>query len=326
MAIQPGALTSDQVPLEALRTDIIGAIRQHNESDATYKDLLCKVTTDETVRVLQNPKQFERGGSDTGAIPMQRHHYQDISLPKPDKRVLGSGIAQDAVDQGITSEQVYEEHQSSIEADKNLIQECCMAAMLLDGGWWDASATPPAYKMNTHTSSHDHYLAYNVSGVPTFAHVSAAKLEIQHHGAGLAPGSLTMLINGAQAKQLEDYAALNTAPGPMPTAMLERLQKAGLTPNFEIDVEAIKKEDWVPENYAVMFDHTKPPLWWRTPKGRAKDGKLQFYRTQDQPDYYWEESYVRYVSAKVGLRGAGVGMYFGGASWTDPTFNFDFPA
>ncbi len=197
-----------------------------------------------------------------------------------------------------------------------------MAAMLKDGGWWDASMSlaPPAYKMNSFATSHDHYLVYDVSGIPTVGIVAAAKKHIVEHGYGINGGFIGFW-NSATAEQVEELAEWNTTSNYVTTPTIAALQSAGIMPEETFTAVGVPFiiNDWVPEYYMLIVDSNVKPLHWRDVEGSGKD--LITQTTDDM--YKLIEEYRRYASVTVTQRGAGVAIYLNGASWSDPSFTYD---
>jgi len=314
-----GYLTSDEVI--ALQTILNQGVDRYNQEDRNWKALFCNDTTDMYVRVMQRSQSMEEVGEDTSLPAVQTTAYQTITLPAPKRYALRNGVTRAAIDQGVTEEQVRTDYEEAYLADGRLLIKYCTRAMLLDGGWWDATATPPTWAENSFTSSHDHYVAVNQGGVPNLANFVTAKRHIQEHGFGLG-NSIACFMHGDTVGTIEKIPEFSTAPGPMPTTYLDALQRNGLVPGGNISNVAVFPTDWVPKNYAIFVDMARKPLHWRNPRGAAANGALQVYRP-DTSDMDWagKQSIVRWASAKVTLRGAGLAMYFSGSSWTDPTIS-----
>jgi len=316
-----GLITTDNVPSSILYTEITRSIELTAAERELFRDLFCVRTEKKTVRVAQSAARFRTGGDDHGEPGWDRYLYRDISLSEPVKYHLAVGHTKEAWERGLSSQEVRDLAQDAMKADERLIQELVIAAMLKDGGFWDASMSvaPPAYKMNSFTTSHDHYLAYNVSGSLTLAHIAAAKQDILEHGYA-QNGGLMGWMNSAQAEKLEGKAELNTTSNYVTTPTIARLQEAGIFPEKPITIAGVPLvvNDWVPENYILIVDTNVKPCYWRDVEGPGKD-----LITETEDDFTKVVTmYRRYGSVKVTQRGAGACIYLGGASWTDPTFDY----
>ena len=225
-----------------------------------------------------------------------------------------------AIDQGVTEEQVRTDYEEAYLADGRLLIKYCTRAMLLDGGWWDATATPPTWAENSFASSHDHYVAVNQSGIPTLANFVTAKRHIQEHGFGLG-NSIACFMHGDTVGTIESLPELSTAPGPMPTAIMDSLQRNGLTPFATLSGISIISTDWVPENYAIFVDMARKPLHWRNSRARLRMARSRC-TVLIRPTWTGRQAEHRVLGKRVGhARSAGLAMYFSGSSWTDPTIS-----
>jgi len=310
-----GAVTIDNVPVDLLRTEMIRGVERYNEMDRNFRSIFCTQTTGSTVRVYQRTKRFRRMG-DTTVPDTSRLDYQEIDLQAPTRYGIKSGVSQAALDQGITAADVMEEHTEALQADQRLITQSVLYPMLNDGGWWDATATPPPFKTNVFLSTHDHYLGYNVGGVPTLAIFNRMRHHINEHG---WTGSIVAWMHNAQVENIENIAEWATAPAVMATPAIMKLQAAGFTPSFVAGGTPIVAEDWIPENYLLLTSLESKSLRWRNHEGRAKDGRLQVWRNADNVQYYLDEDYVRYAfCATVALRSVGVAAKLDAGAWADP--------
>ena len=187
------------------------------------------------------------------------------------------------------------------------------------------SEAPPAYKSNSFTTSHTHYLAADVGGVPSLSHFAELKKHILEHGYGdpLNGGSLVAFINSANAQKIENLAEWQTTSNYVATKVIEQLQADGLWPSgiggqvmTAVGVPIIV-EDWVPENYILMVDYKVRPLRWRIPEGAGTENLIV---DTDDDFQYLIKRYRRWGAVKVVHRGAGAVYYLGGASYEDPSF------
>lgn len=319
-----GPKTSDDIPAELLRTEFIDSVERHNEADRNFKNLFCKTTRKDTVEVRQRSMVFQKSGADSTTPDFQHLEYQRITVPDPERYLCRPGLTRAAWEAGLASDEVREMHSEALDADSRFITQMVLQEMLTDGGWWDAAMTtaPPPFKMNTFATSEDHYLAANVAGVPAYAHWTNAKHHIQEHGYGFTGQggcSVISFMNSEQGEQVENVAdwvdATNTR---MDTAVLERLQTYGLTPQFTVAGVGVVLEDWVPENYLLFVDSNVKPCHWHLTDNSEADN-LMVLMHDDNVQYYGVGDYIRWGSAKVTLRGAGCCYYLDSATWTDPT-------
>lgn len=314
----PGAFTTDHVPVYLLYTEIVDSVERHNEAERSFLSLFCDVTPKRFYHVRARSMDFEESGQDTTKPQMQHVTRSAINLTEPTRYILGTAITREAYERGISSDEVREAHQEALDADHRLVTQTILRACLTDGGWYDATVTPPTYKLNTFSSTHDHYLAANVGGTPTFAHFSAAKTHILHHGYSR---DIIVFMNNAQAAALEEASDFASNPTVSSTSMVDDLQKYGMTPQFQILGMPVVVDDWVPENYMFVVSLQLKPVVWR-PTDNPETADLIVSTSTEESlgiTYYFVEEYARWTSATVVRRGAGVAYYLGGSSWTDPT-------
>ena len=319
-----GPYTSDNVPAEQLRTEFEDSTAMYNAEARDFRTELCKTTTDNTVRQRQRSMRFLKSGQDTTTPDMEHQDYQEITLTDPSRYMLRAGMTSYAWElENPSSGTLREIHNEALASDRRLSTQIVLESMLTDGGWYDAAMTevPPPFAMNTFLTTHDHYLAYNVSGVPAYAHWTAGKRNVQEHGFGISSGGATQLvsfINGAQAEEIENVADWVDTTERMDTALLETLQRMGLTPSFMVAGIPVVKNDWIPENYMTIFDPGEKICRWKVTDNPVTEN-LMVHMQEDNAQYHGVGTYVRWGSSKVVLRGAGVSIYLGGASWTDAT-------
>jgi len=327
MAAATGLYTTDNVSVQLLYTEFLRSIELYNRDRNNFRDLLCQTTRKKTARVAQRSMTFRPAGSDSAEPDIDSIGYRDITLPDPQAYELAEGFTKKAIEQGVSSEEMRAQHQEALNADRRLIQQLVLKAMLVSGGFWDGnmSVAPPSYKANSFQTSHTHYLATAASGTPTLAMFATLKQHILEHGYGdpLNGGALVAFLNSANAANIENAAEWQTTSNYVATKVIEQLQSDGLWPSnvggqvmSAVGVPIIV-EDWVPENYILMVDYKVRPLRWRLPEGQGTEGLI----VDTASDFQWLISkYRRWGSVKVVHRGAGACYYINGSSYSDPTF------
>lgn len=313
-----GLYTTDNVAASKLYTEFMQSVELTAPRRQLFRDLFCERTEKTTVRVTQSALRFVQGGFDESEPPRDRTMYRDISLPTPRKFELAAGFTKEAWERGLDASEVRALGQDALLADERLIQELVLGAMLTDGGFWDANMTlaPPAFQSNTFSTSHDHYLAANAGGVPTLAHVAAAKATLVEHGysgfLGFWPSSMTQLVEGK--------AEWNTTSNYVSTPVIARLQEYGIMPEETFVAAGVPfvQNDWLPDNYFLVVATNVRPCHWRDVEGPGKD-----LITNEIDDFTKTiTQYRRYGSVKVTQRGAGAVYYLGGADYVSPTFTY----
>lgn len=313
-----GAFTTDHVAAQQLYTEFTESVAVQNEGGVPFRTQLCKETTQKTVRVRQRSMSAQKLGADTTVPDRQRMEYVEFTLPEPIRYGVATAMTREAFDRGVSSDEMREEHAEALRAMGRYATEAIISAAMLDGGWWDAAMTaaPPNYKMNTFATTHDHYLAYDVNGVPALSHFIDLKRTIQEHGYGRTVG----FMHGDNAALIEKKAEWAAATDVSAGGVLADLQKLGVTPAFMAAGMPVAVEDWIPENYLLVFSLDEKPLRWRHPEG---SGNSDIYTVDSVPDgqYKFISEYYSYRSTKVVHRGAGACAYLASGTWTDPTFN-----
>lgn len=213
--------------------------------------------------------------------------------------------------------------------------------------WNGDTEVPPAYKTNTFTAPHNHYLTTNrVSTVVVSTDVDAMWTALDEHGYNRGQGyELILMVNKAQGDVIRQFRSVANGG----TALYDFIPATG-TPSFLLPTTLrvadgqsqppstlrgmtvigsygefiIVQEDYIPPLYMVAFatggresvqnpigirEHANPQLrGLRLVKGRSPDYPLQ------------ESIYQRGFGTGIRFRGAGVVMQIvNSASYTIPT-------
>lgn len=311
-----GAFTSDNVDFEHLTVEMIRGVREYNERGGMdFLAYFSKPTTMDTVKNNERTRRVQRLGQDTARPEAEILDTQEITLTEPRRYGQQVEITRVAHDNNPWSaDDIRDEFSNALDADHRLRVEWALSAMLTAGGFWNADATPPEWRANTFGGAHQHYLAYATS--PTLVHCLRLRHLVEEHG---YPGQVGLWMNSNDIEDVEGIVEWDTAPGPMPTSLLDELQKYGMTPAFKAGGMPIFIEDWVPENYGLCLPVGEKILRNKIPDNN--DGSLEVhdhYLDGGMTHYYYKEL-TRYVACDVVKRSAGAAIYWGGGSWTDPT-------
>lgn len=317
-----GPLTGSDGSLDILRTRRHQFVKEYNLNGRipTLKGLLTEEVWQEYLYIDQTAKVFTTAASGTSVAPKTKLDNQYITMPEPIKKHLGAAVEQDAIHDGITMQQVMDEHNSSLDADERLLNQWTMRAMLLDGQWWDATVAPPRYGNNIMASSHDHYLAYAASGILTLTHCNKIYRHMDEHGFGR---NVLLFLNGQNLQLTSDLADWSSDVNSM-TPIMEELQKAGFKALKQAGGLTIVQNDYCPLHYGVAVDVGSPrkPLAWRPAKIPTWEDGLKMYSTPPSAQYLLDEEYVRWVACAVQQRSAGVAIDLVHATWVDPTTTY----
>jgi hypothetical protein len=318
-----GPLTTDGIPYSLKYTVFNQDVGFYNETTGKYyRDLLCgPSTTSQFEDVSFQGMKMEPMGQDTTEPRKQHIPRYRVTLKEPMRWGLGSAITRESYERGMSSREVDNHMTGIMTADYDLVQQTILKAALTNGGFYAGDMTPPAYQGKVFASSHTHYLAENAAGAPALAHFTAMKEEMLHHGH--RESSMVALINSAQASKIENAAEWINQPGPMPSTLMDRLQQVGMGTSMEAAGVPVARSEWIPAGYIAMFalEPGLEPLRWRIPEGPGVD---QLIIAQADPSslgiqWIWQTEAARWISATVAVRSAGVVMYLGSGTWTDPT-------
>lgn len=311
-----GAFTTDGIPLHLLYTEMMDSVEMHNEHMRDFMGLFCGAPTQKRVEQIRTRSmQFQRAGSDTARPNMQHVDRFEIDLKTPERLFLNASITAEAWERGMSSDEVQTHHAEAMAADKRLVVNAILEEALTGGCWYNGTLTPPKFKNNTFASSHTHYLAANLSGVPDVATLVTAKHEIMHHG--YEKGIVTFL-NSEQVSNIEKLTEFDGSEAAMVSPMMQRLQEFGYTVNFQVAGIPIIEEDWVPAGYGLAVALGDKPMRWRiTDNAVTANVIVGTHPMQGDIAYHFIEDYARWVSCTGIMPGAGVAMYFGSGTWAD---------
>ena len=323
-----GLLTSSDVALQLRYQELLLDIGVYNQGTPSFLGTFCRQTVNKEVRVSQAAQRFRRAPKDFAVDPQwDRHAYRDITLPTPVAYQLAAGVTREAIERGISLEEVSTINADSINAHTRALQQLVLQSMLLSGGFWDGSLSlaPPAFKQNAaFTTSHNHYLAIAASQsgstgvyIPTLTILNTARTHLVHHGYGLS-GGLVHLINSANAATIVNQAEWNTTANYVSTPTIADLQAKGIIQGqpFNTGAGIVSVEDWVPPNYILTVDTSVAPVHWRETEGADGRGLIV---DVDQDFVKRISKYRFYGSAKVTQRSAGVVTYLASGTWADYT-------
>jgi len=323
----PGALTTDDVPLQLLYNEFRDSVERHNEMDRNFKTLLCRAPTKKrTTTIRTRSMRFQESGEDTTQPDYQHVGRHDIDLEAPRRWVIGTGVTSRAYEEGIDSNEVREHHAEILDADDRLLQEVVIRRALWNtaGGWYNATIAPPYFQMNRFTAAHTHYIAANVAGVPLLAHFTELKQHITEHG---YTQNMVAFTHSTQATNIINNTEYATAPGPMPTPVMSKLQELGFYPGFMAAGVPVYANDWIPEDYLLMISLDVKPMDWRITdggdKGQRNVQELMLFEVAAGDEslmtkYLFLEEACRWTSATVTAQGAAAVYYLGGANYVNP--------
>lgn len=316
MATSP--VTSDHVSVETLRTLQLKAVDTY-QNEPSLKSMLCFPEWRDTIEVYQSPKTMRKLGADTELATHEKVDVQTITIPEPEKFGTAYGITQDSLKRGVTSLQVMQEFATAIDSDRRLVAQMIVKTMLTDGGWWDGTVAPPRAANNSMTAAHEHYIAYNVAGVPILAHVARGKRLLNEHG---ITGDIIAMWNGDQIEKMEVAAEWSGAAA-RKSELLEKLQIKGFDPAGAFYTAGVLwiQNDYMPSGYGWMgcLNELYKPLAWRYAfqPDDTQDGLIRYTRPEDE-QYYKNESFIRWGACVCAMRSLGVAIDLNHATYSAP--------
>jgi len=324
-----GRVQSGDVSWDPLWTEIRLGTDKYMREQSTLKDQLCYVTEKDTVLLKTRGSRMRPVGPDPDPGIAQKEPRYEISLHEPTDYQSVFEATRRAIDLGYDAEQLRGEWTQILRSDNELVTNTVINSMLTAGGFWNADAVPPPYKNNVFAGAHDHYLASNELaggvGVPTFAILNRLKHTVLEHGFDSGT-RIVCLMNGTNAETVENTAAWDNIPGPMPTPLLSDLQRTGMSPQWETNGMWVTVNDWVPLDYLLAFAVPTGAVnricAWRLPAaGHPRTANATPYRQSEQ-DGVIEEIWrlVRWCSSTVVDRDAGAAYYLGADVWADYDF------
>jgi hypothetical protein len=239
-------------------------------------------------------------------------------LPNAEPYEVGTGFTRKAIEAGLDSSEIRDAFADAMHSDEELIQQIILKSIMNEGGMWDGTMTlaPPRLRSNVFLTSHTHYHAWNVSGVPLFDHISTLKQDVVEHGYGR--NGMMGMWNTATAEAWAQYAEPVQA-NLWPSTMMDSLQRIGIAPESTIQIDGVVfiSNDWIPEGYLIVGDPTVKPVHWKDPDGLGTGANLI---SENVSDFVEETKFLRrWGAAKVTKQGAISLGYLGAASWTDYT-------
>ena len=259
-----------------------------------------------------------------------------------------------------SSQQIEAIHSSALEADSRLVFQKVMSSVFNSAGrsatinqqnynvyplYNGDGTTPPAYKGNTFTDTHTHYLASGNAAIDS-GDLEAAYEHLRHHGYGIENGTqIICMVNTQEANVIRTFRA-NTANNNSAVATYDFVPSTGqptlIVPNMQGLIGSqppsqwnglpvigsygpmlIVVEDYIPAGYVLTF-------------GTGGEGNLQnlvgfreHANTQlrglrliggDKTGYPLIDSYYsRGFGTGIRQRGAGVVMQITSGSYTVPS-------
>lgn len=323
--------TTDGVDLNELWSDFQASLSEYNEGMDELVANLTFPTTQETLNVIQGAYDFEVYSDYTKpdaqdlteaqiSVPLNAY---DLRIAYTVRKLLNT-----------TSIEVEARHAEALAADTRLqLRQTLRAALSKEGvrgdggvvakAFYNADGTvPPAYKNNTFTGTHTHYLATTSAGLG--AGITSLIDTIVEHG---FENNVEILANRQTAKKIQALPEFVPVQGSVGSS----LEIVGAPSDANVlgwyDGAIIRREDWLPNDYLFGYsaqggaNSPLNPMAFREPLNEQARGLVIMRGTN--PEYPLANSYY-YHEFGVGVRqrgnGAALQITSDGASYTSPQF------
>lgn len=245
--------TAGQTANEIL-VDYKQAIEAYKQTDLPARALFCAEYKSETggkVNITFAKESMTMQEIAEGATPDFQH---------VDYRHIDVTVKEYAIRVGVTrimlEDSRFDEIRNALDearkaADRNVLK---VILAELKVGWYNADETPPEYGENTFSSSHDHiYTATGADGTLKLVAITEAVRKINEHGFRAD----TMLINGAQLKELMDLASFTATAGVTAPVRDQLLAAGSVGSIYGLDVIV---NEWIPAGKMLVVDRSVKPL------------------------------------------------------------------
>lgn len=312
-----GPLTIDGVPMEQLYNVFRDDLSLHQQDMSRFKGLFCGADTIKSTVTVRHAglTMRRRGGEGTNAALQYLPRYE-VPLMYPVAYEVAAAITQDAWERGMDASEVALHGQGILAADAEIVTKAIINSLFADGGWYDGTLAPPTWGSNTFDATHDHYLTYAASSMPTVEIMAEAKRHLTHHGYG---SNLVAWINGDSATELEkDAAPVNEATMNLP--WIQDLQVMGFLTGFQMAGVPLLANEWVPPGYMSVqaFPGGERPMRWRITEQPATANLIMFENPAATECTHWQGAAHRWVGGPtVVVPGCGVAVQLNSANDAD---------
>jgi len=323
-----GMTTTDNIDLnEILYGKIIPAVDTYNEEEVLDLRALTCTDWDESYRKFAASSRWKFDELAEGEWPVGRKIIWGKRQKDTRKFGLGIQYTEDwLASNDASSAEIARMTAEAMDRDRSLqttIILDIMSTTSTDGFFNGAFSTgenmtlPQSYGNNTFAATHTHYVA---SGSTTLAlsDITAAKDHLKEHG---YKQNIWGICNSDFTKKVEDlagWAALSSTATIVVTPVVDDISINGFRGRM-LGIDWLETE-WLPDDYFLLIGTgtgQNKPVNFIQKANEAYRGLL--LRKGANPDYpIIGSAYIRWLSAQVLLRGAGV-IYYLASAWTDPS-------
>lgn len=253
---------------------------------------------------------------------------KEISLPVELKYyALGQAFTRRFINSS-SSYELDERTKKAIAADQRLVMKKYFGIMLTktsSGFYHGSTYTPPKYKNNEFTSSHQHFVLSNL-GVGDaewdIDDIRWVKENILEHGYSAL--NLHLYANSNTIRDIEGWATWTASPSAtVSTSLTDTLATEGFAQGVSIEGFVLHHEEWIPDDYMLFLSQDEPCIAERVHPNPSARG-LQLISGRNSNCQLEDSYYERAIGTAVIGKGAGLVMYnTTGSSWADP-IGFDF--
>ena len=313
-----------------LLQDIVDGLSTYNDQPLPYIAQFCAATERQVQRVPQAPKTFRRHAD--GAEPeSQKMQYRTLTTPLGTWS-LGSEFTTEYLQDALESD-ILAEMNGAILGDVELVNQLFFGAILTKRtvgsigtayqiGFYNGETDVPAYKNNSFSSAHYHYLGAN-STTYTLAIHRVMMQDIREHGYGLMPGSLHAFFHSAQMADVQGLINSNTTILQAITGQREKgIDLGAWNTNLLIEGVEIHFDDNVPSGYTAMMASDVKPLSMREHFRPEYRGLMRYYKHQPPENMPLQGmEFMRRIGFAGRLPGAGTARQLvASTTYTNPTF------
>lgn len=324
-----GIRTIDNVRANSLYDKYLGWIDEYNSSPEYVSDFIRRVGVkiDKPNAVLSEaPLEFVES-ADLFMPDWQK--AKDTVLPVELKYyALGQAFTRRFI-QSNTSRVLDERTKKAIAADQRLVMKKYFGTTLVksaSGFYHGATYTPPMYKQNTFSSTHQHYVMSNLGVgdvVWDIDDIRWVKENILEHGYSAL--NLHIYANANTIRDIEGWATWTASSTPtVPTSLTDVLASEGFAQGVSIEGFVLHHEEWIPDNYMLLISLDEPCVAERVHSNSSARG-LQLIPGRNSNCQLEDSYYERAIGTAVIGKGAGVVLYnTTDSTWASPGgFDFD---
>lgn len=313
-----------------LLQEITDGLTQYNDQTLPWINAFSDVNIREVNRVSQAPKTFTRHAD--GVKPdSQRMVYRLLSTPLNTYSV-GTEFTTEWLQDALESD-VINEVDGALKGDVELVNALFFGAIFTkktvgaigtayQAGFYNGETDVPAYKNNSFSAAHYHYLGSNVATYDIATHRVMIK-DIRQHGFGEAPGSLHSFFHSDQLAEVQTLPnqSSNILQGMTPER-LKAIDSGAWNTGVMIEGVEIHFDDNVPSGYTCMLASDVKPLTQRVHFNPEYQGLMRFYKEQPPENMPLQGmSFMRRIGFSGRILGAGTcRQIVASTTYTNPTF------